>query len=60
MNSFYYFVTVINQLGKNSFLPVSKVDNFYQFENLRGLISVIKLKKKINPLHPLPTKNNFT
>lgn len=34
-------------MGKLLFYLVSKVDNFYQFENLRGLISIIKIEIEV-------------
>jgi hypothetical protein len=59
MNSFYYFVTVINRLGKLQFYLVSKVDNFYQFGNLKGLISIIKKKKEVYTSSAITNKEQF-
>jgi len=59
MNSFYYFVTVINRLGKLQFYLVSKVDNFYQFGNLRGLISKIKNKTEVYSASTITNKEQF-
>ncbi|OCB76267.1 hypothetical protein B0A79_05300 [Flavobacterium piscis] len=39
MNSFYYFVLVINRREKSLFFTFSKVENFYQIGDSQTLIN---------------------